>query len=89
MRDRGCDASRPGELQQIANLAGQVLREGALTAQREDHWVLAGLTSPGAWVAAHTGLPRPQAAGLLREAAPLEHMPHSQAAARVKAWPGT
>ncbi|MFN0028877.1 MAG: hypothetical protein ACKV2O_17080 [Acidimicrobiales bacterium] len=81
--DRGCDASRLGELQQIANLAVQVLREGALAAQREEHWVREGFRSPGVWVAAHTGLPRFQASGLLREAAALEHMPHSQTAARA------
>ncbi|MFN0030111.1 MAG: hypothetical protein ACKV2O_23395, partial [Acidimicrobiales bacterium] len=83
VRSRGCDASRLGELQQIENLAGQVVREGALAAQREEHWARAGFRSPEAWVAAHTGLPRPQASGLLREAAALEHMPHSQAAARA------
>ncbi|MFN0025691.1 MAG: hypothetical protein ACKV2O_00705, partial [Acidimicrobiales bacterium] len=57
VRDGGCDASGLGEVQQIANLAAQVLRESALVAQREDHWVRVGFTSPGAWVAAHTGLP--------------------------------
>ncbi|MFN0029735.1 MAG: hypothetical protein ACKV2O_21480 [Acidimicrobiales bacterium] len=88
VRSRGCDASRLGELQQIANLAGQVVREGALAAQREEHWAREGFTSPGVWVAAHTGLPRSQASGLLREAAALEHMPHSRAAAQAGALCG-
>ncbi|MFN0025802.1 MAG: hypothetical protein ACKV2O_01275 [Acidimicrobiales bacterium] len=52
-------------MQQIANLAGQVLREAALVAQREEHWVRVGFTSPEAWVAAHTGLLRPPSGGVV------------------------
>ncbi|MFN0026556.1 MAG: DUF222 domain-containing protein [Acidimicrobiales bacterium] len=82
IRTNGCDAAGLGELQQIHNLAGQAVREGALMAKRSERWAVEGFSSPGRWVASHTGLPTGRAKAILREAESLEHMPHSQAAAR-------
>lgn len=82
IRFNGCDATELGVLQQIHNLSGQVVREGALMAQRSQRWAVEGFPSAGRWVASHTGLPVPRAHGLLREANSLEHMTHTQAVAR-------
>lgn len=81
IRANGCDAGGLSELQQIHNLASQAVREGALMAKRSERWAVAGFTSPGRWVASHTGLPTGRAKAILREAESLEHMPHTQAAA--------
>ncbi len=78
----GCDAGELSELQQMHNLTGQAVREGALMAKRSERWAVEGFTSPGLWVASHTGLPVGRAKAILREAESLEHMAHSQSAAR-------
>ena len=82
IRERGCDAAELAGFQQISNVADQLVREGALMAQRSEQWALEGFVSAGPWVASHTGLPATRAKTILREANALEHMPHSQRAAR-------
>ncbi|MGD9753171.1 MAG: DUF222 domain-containing protein [Acidimicrobiia bacterium] len=81
LQNIGDPACRVGLLQKVVNLAQELVRVEVRRARADAGFAAEGFTSVSAWLACHTGLGGGGARAVVRQAAELEHMPHSMAAA--------